>query len=120
MPVHAITDNYKGQVLDSKANFGGNIVVYFGWDHHLMFCAAKAFPLSPDMKWGDVIAGIMPEAFAQHPEFKQIDWDSAQWLLDNQPVSPEAGQTLAELGADHKSCFRFTTPELKGYQGAGV
>ncbi|MBY4676717.1 phenol hydroxylase subunit P4 [Marinobacterium arenosum] len=120
MPVHAITDNYQGQVLDAKANFGGNIVVYFGWDRHLMFCAAKAFPLSPDMRFGDVLANVLPEAFSQHPEFSQINWQTAQWQLDNQPINPQPDQTLAELGADHKSLFRFVTPELKGFRNAGI
>lgn len=120
MPVYAITDNYKGEVLDTKANFGGNIIVYFGWEDHQFFCAAKAFPLSPDMKWADVIAGIMPEAFGQHPEFSQINWDTVQWQLDNEAITPDPEKTLTQLGADHKSCFRFVTPELKGYQNAGV
>ena len=60
MPVQAITDNYTGQVMDAKANFGGNLIIYFGWDEHLMFCAPKAFPLPPQMTFGDVIDQIMP------------------------------------------------------------
>ena len=40
MPVHAITPDYKGEVKDRLENFHGNQIVYVGWDHHLMFCAA--------------------------------------------------------------------------------
>ena len=40
MPIQAITPDYKGEVLDKFENFHGNQVVYVGWDHHLMFCAA--------------------------------------------------------------------------------
>ena len=120
MPVHAITDNYQGEVLDAKANFAGNIIVYFGWDDHLMFCAAKAFPLPPQMTFGDVIDQIMPEAFGQHPEFDQIDWDKAEWKLDQQAITPQRDQSLEALGADHKSCFRLRTPGLTGYKGMGI
>ncbi|WP_027855951.1 phenol hydroxylase subunit P4 [Marinobacterium jannaschii] len=120
MSVRALQDNYRGEVLDARENFGGNIIVYFGWEEHQFFCAAKAFPLSPEMGWGDVIDQIMPEAFAQHPEFEKIDWSQAQWTLDNAPLQPQREQSLQQLGAGHKSCFRFTTPGLNGYQGAGV
>lgn len=120
MPVQAINDNYKGEVLDAKANFAGNVIIYFGWDEHLMFCAAKAFPLPPQMTFADVISQIMPQAFGQHPEFNDIDWAKAEWQLDRSPISPKPEQTLAELGADHKSCFRLRTPGLTGYKGTGV
>lgn len=120
MPVQAITDNYTGQVMDARANFGGNLIIYFGWDEHLMFCAPKAFPLPPQMTFGDVIDQIMPQAFGQHPEFKDIDWDKAQWTLNREAISPARDQSLEALGADHKSCFRLRTPGLTGYKGTGV
>ena len=48
MPVKAITPDYRGDIRDRRENFGGNIIVYVGWDEHLLFCAAKTFPLPPD------------------------------------------------------------------------
>lgn len=120
MPIHAITNDYQGAVRDAKANFAGNILVFFGWDEHLFFPSPKAAPLNPDMKWSDVVAGVMPELFGQHQEFSQIKWENVQWMLDNQSIIPDPNKTLAELGADHKSCFRFVTPELKGYRGLGI
>lgn len=120
MPAHAITADYHGDVKDARENFHGNIVVYVGWDHHLMFCASKAFPLPPTMPFAALIEQIMPEAFAQHPEFSSINWETAEWLLDGQPFTPDLDKGLEEQGVGHKSLIRFATPELKGYAGAGI
>lgn len=120
MPVYALNPGYQGERMDRVENFHGNQVVYLGWDEHRMFCAAKAFPLPPSMPFAALIENIMPEAFGQHPEFSQINWDTAEWLLDGEPFKPQADVSLADQGVGHKSLIRFKTPELKGYQGAGV
>lgn len=120
MPVIAITDDYKGKVLDKEANFGGNILVYIGWDDHLLFCSAKAFPLPPALTFGDFRAGVLKEGFGQHPEFSEIDWGTVEWVLNGTSISPQDEQTLQDLGFDHKSLLRFRTPGLTGYKGAGV
>lgn len=120
MPVKAIIDNYQGPNLDAEANFGGNIVVYVGWDEHLLFCSAKAFPLPPAMSFGDFKAGVMPEGFGQHPDFAKINWDNVEWTLNGSAISPNDDQSLADLGFDHKSLLRFKTPGLNGYKNTGV
>ncbi|MEH6577183.1 MAG: phenol hydroxylase subunit P4 [Amphritea sp.] len=120
MPVYALNPGYTGERMDRVENFGGNQVVYFGWDEHRMFCAAKAFPLPPSMPFAAVMEKILPEAFGQHPEFSQINWDTAEWLLNNEPFKPQMDASLEAQGIDHKSLIRFKTPELKGYAGAGV
>ncbi|MBR9867430.1 MAG: phenol hydroxylase [Oceanospirillales bacterium] len=120
MPVYALNPGYQGERMDRVENFHGNQVVYLGWDEHRMFCAAKAFPLPPSMPFAVLIENIMPEAFGQHPEFSQINWDTVEWLLDGEPFKPLADVSLADQEVGHKSLIRFKTPELKGYQGAGV
>lgn len=120
MPVHAITPDYQGEVKDRVENFNGNQVVYVGWDHHLMFCAAFAYPLPPEMPFRALLEEVMPEAFSQHPEWSSIDWSRATWLLDGKPFMPRMDVALKDQGIGHKSLLRFTTPELKGFQGAGV
>ncbi|WP_428035455.1 phenol hydroxylase subunit P4 [Amphritea sp.] len=120
MPVYALNPDYQGERMDRVENFHGNQIVYLGWDEHRMFCAAKAFPLPPSMPFAAVIETIMPEAFGQHPEFKQINWDSAEWLLDGEPFKPQLDVSLEAQGVGHKSLIRFKTPELRGYQNAGV
>lgn len=120
MPVNAITPDYQGEVLDKQENFNGNQVVYVGWDHHLMFCAAFAYPVPPEMPFKALINDVMPEAFSLHEEFAQVNWETAEWLLDGQPFIPQMDVSLKDQGIGHKSLLRFQTPELKGFQNAGV
>ena len=120
MPVRAITPDYKGEVLDRQENFGGNQLVYVGWDHHLMFCAAFAYPVSPEMTFSALLNDVMPTSFNLHSEFSDINWDNAEWLLDSQPFIPQMDVSLKDQGINHKSLLRFNTPELKGYKGAGI
>lgn len=120
MTIKAIRSDYHGEFKDSQEKFGGNIIVYIGWDYHLLFCATRAFPLPPQMSFSDVINGVIPEAYSAHPEFDQINWDTAEWLLNGEPISPGTDDTLESLGVDHKSVLRFATPELTGYAGAHI
>ena len=120
MSVHAITPDYHGDIKDARDKFHGNIIVYVGWDHHVMFCSSKALPLPPSMPFSAIIENIMPEAFAQHPEFSSINWETAGWLLDGNPFMPDLDKTLEQQGIAHKSLLRLVTPELKGYQSAGI
>ena len=106
--------------MDRQENFGDNQIVYVGWDEHRMFCAAKAFPLPPAMPFVALVESVMPEGFGQHPEFSMIDWEKVEWMLDDEPFTPEMDKSLAEQGIGHKSLIRFKTPDLKGYQCAGV
>lgn len=119
MPVHAISD-YQGEMLDKQANFHGNQVVYIGWDHHLMFCAPFAYPVPPEMPFKAFVHEVMADAFSLHPEFEQINWETAQWLLDGQAFQPQWDEALSVQNIAHKSALRLQTPELKGFQGAGV
>lgn len=120
MPVKAMFENYHGEVRDQHSNFGGNILVYIGWDDHLLFCSAKSFPLPPEMTFGDLKAGVLPEGFGQHPDFAQVDWTTVEWQLNGETLSPQDDKSLTDLGFDHKSLLRFKTPELMGYKGTGV
>lgn len=120
MPVKAMSPDYQGEMKDRVDNFHGNQVVYVGWDHHLMFCAAFAYPLPPEMPFGALITDVMPEAFSQHPEWEQIVWEKASWTLNGKPFTPDLSKPMNQQGISHKSLLRFKTPELKGFQSAGV
>lgn len=120
MPTIAMTPDYHGDIKDARENYHGNIMVFVGWDHHLLFCAAKAIPLPPGMTFGQVVEQVLPDAFGQHPEFKKINWETATWLLDGEPITPDMNKGLEEQGVGHKSLIRFQTPELKGYADAGI
>ena len=120
MAVQAIVPDYTGEIKDKVENFHGNQVVYVGWDGHLMFPAAFAWPLPPDMPFAALRDQVMAESFGLHPEWSQINWDQAQWTLDGAAFTPDASKGLAEQGIGHKSLLRFVTPGLNGYKGAGV
>lgn len=120
MAVTAIRPGYTGEVMDKQANYGDKILVFIGWDEHLLFCSAKAFPLPPAMTFKDFKAGVLPEGFNQHPDFEHIKWGEVEWNLNGEMITPTDEQTLEELGFDHKSLLRFKTPGLNGWKGTGV
>lgn len=120
MPVRAYTPNYRGEVRDRVDNFHGNQLVYVGWDHHLMFCAAFAFPVPPSLTFRQLRDQVMAEGFSPHPEWQAVNWDNTTWLLNGAPFTPALDTALIDQGIDHKSLLRFQTPDLKGFQNAGV
>lgn len=119
MPVSAITDDYTGERLDRVENFHGNQIVFVGWDHHLMFCSPVAFPMPPDAPFKALLEEAIPGAFSLHPEFSDIDWDKAEWLLNGEAFTPQPEKSLIDQGVDHKSIIRFSTPGLNGINGSG-
>ena len=118
MPVQALAPGYRGEKRDRPENFHGNLVFYFNWVDHLMFCAPIAFPLSPDMKLGDAVKHVISTAYSLHPDWEKIDWSTVKWELNRQPIVGDFNKSFKELGADHKSVFRFTTPGLTGIKGS--
>ncbi|TCM68305.1 dimethylsulfoxide oxygenase epsilon subunit [Acinetobacter calcoaceticus] len=120
MAVRAITPEYSFAARDTQSNYGDNILLYIGWDHHTLFCSAKAFLISPQATFQQLLDELMPAGFSQHPDFAQINWATTQFVLDRQSIQPDAQQKLVDLGFGHKSLLRFITPELKGYNGTHV
>ncbi|MCX5463076.1 phenol hydroxylase subunit P4 [Alcaligenes parafaecalis] len=120
MAVTAITPDYQGYARDQKSHYGESMLLYIGWDEHLLFCSAKAFLVQPDMTVSQLIQELMPAGFAQHPDFEQIEWSKVQWNLNGEAVELNPDATLGAKGFDHKSLLRFKTPGLNGYKGTGV
>lgn len=118
MSVVAITPDYEAPVRDREENFHGNRVVYFHWEDHLMFCAAIAFPLPPDMPFGAVLGEILPEHYGMHPDWEKVDLSKAKWTVDGKELTPDPDKSLADHGVKHKSLIRFWTPGLEGYEGS--
>jgi phenol hydroxylase P4 protein len=118
MPVRAITE-YVGEVKDRLESFGGNQLLYVGWERHLMFCAPFAFPFPPDMRFGDVVEKVLPGAFGYHPDFARIDWSKVTWTRSGQPFTPDFSRSLRENGLAHKDAIQFRTPGLDGVAGSG-
>lgn len=114
MAVKAMNE-YVGVERDAVENFHGNQVVYVDWDKHRLFCAALAFPLPPAMPFAALIKEVIPPAWGNHPQFSDIDWNSVQWILDDQEFTPKLDASLADNGVGHKSLLRFITPGLEEY-----
>jgi phenol hydroxylase P4 protein len=119
MAVQALYENYTGAVADAPTHFHGNQVVYVGWDEHLMFPFAAAFPLPPGMPFSALQRELLPSVFAVHPDFAKIDWSCAEWMLDGERFAPDPGKSLAENGIGHKSLLRLATPGLHGIGNTG-
>lgn len=120
MATIAITPEYRGLVRDQQQNYGDNIILYVGWDEHLLFCSAKAFLIHPTMSGRELIESVLTEGFSQHPDFEKIDWDTVLWRLNNETFHLDQEISLSKQGVDHKSLLRFKTPGLSGYNGSGV
>ncbi|PVZ83442.1 phenol hydroxylase [Serratia sp. S1B] len=120
MSVRAINTNYDFEPRDLQKHYGDNILIYIGWDHHTLFCAAHAMLVSPQQTFQQLLAQQMTAGFSQHPDFAEIEWDKAKFTLDHQEIQPQPQQTLAELGFSQKSLLRFVTPGLDGYHGSHV
>jgi phenol/toluene 2-monooxygenase (NADH) P5/A5 len=69
MAVVALEPGYEGTVLDARENFGPNQLVYLHWEKHLMFCAALAFPLPPEMPFAALVGELIPQFYGPHPDF---------------------------------------------------
>ena len=119
MAVKALHPGYKGEVRDRVENFHGNLVLFIGWDRHMMIGAPLALPLPPAMPFGDVIKKVLPAtAYAEHPDWPKIDWSKVEWLLSTKPFKPDLKKSLADNGLGHKSLVRFRTPNLSGIAGS--
>lgn len=118
MAVNALNPGYRGEVRDAEENFHGNRVVYVHWEEHLMFCAALAFPLPPQMPFGALVGEVLPQFYGPHPQFKEIDWAQVRWTLNGEDFTPDLEKSLDDNGITHKSLLRFWTPGLDGHQGS--
>ena len=117
MSVKSIGD-YSFTPKDKVENFHGNMLVYMQWEKHLSFCAPLAFPLPPDMPFGDLVAGVLAPAYAVHPDSENVDFEKGEWQLNNVPFTPDFSKSLQENGLSHKSVIRVRTPALEGLAGA--
>ncbi len=108
---------YKFPARDVRANFAQPLL-YFGWDEHMMFCAPLAVPLDLATPFGKVVTEVLPQLYAEHPDFSRIDWARVQWFRSATMFTPEHEQTLAQQGFKHKSVLRFRTPGLEGIKGS--
>lgn len=119
MTVKALQPGYKGEVKDRIELFHGNQLLYVGWDQHMMICAPIALSLPPTTSFSDLVGKVLPTtAYAQHPDWPNVDWSKAEWLRSGKPFEPTPGKSVADNGLGHKSILRLRTPNLSGIAGS--
>jgi phenol/toluene 2-monooxygenase (NADH) P4/A4 len=107
---------YQFPARDVVGNFPAPLL-YIGWDQHMMFCAPLCVPVPGDTVFADVVHGLLPKLYGQHPDFARIAWPQVQWFRSATMFTPAMPRTLAEQGFKHKSVLRFRTPGLEGLRG---
>lgn len=102
---------YAFPAIDARDAFHGAILVYVGWDRHLMFASPYVWALPPDMPFGALVEGPLAAAFGQHADWAAIDWSATRWTRGGEAFTPDFGKSLADNGLTHKDSLRFETPE---------
>lgn len=111
---------YEFRSADTREAFHGAMLVYAGWDRHLMFASPYAFAVPPDMPFADFARGPLGQAFGAHPDWARIEWDKTLWTRNGQPFTPDMSAGLEANGIGHKDSLRFDTPGLDGIGGRGI
>jgi phenol hydroxylase P4 protein len=109
--------DYRFPVRDVQAHFPAPLL-YIGGDGHMMFPSALCVPVPGDTLFGDLVDGLLPKLYGQHPDFGRVNWAQVQWFRGDRLFTPDRRKTLAELGFKHKSLLRWRTPGLEGLHGS--
>jgi len=117
MAVSAIKE-YVGVARDSLEKFNGKQLVYFSWDHHLLFAAPFLLCVEPQMTVQQLIDGALVPLLQADPDAAGLDWSQVEWLKSNQPWRPELQRSLADNGIGHKDQIRLRTAGLNSLQSA--
>src|SRR5690554_5266830 len=102
MGVFVIKPGYTGEIKDRVENFHGNQLLYIGWEDHLMYCAPLCIPVPPTLPFGALMAEIIPDLYAAHPDVEKIDWSKVEWFRSTERFTPDAAKTVTDNGLGHK------------------
>ncbi len=119
MAVKFIGDSYEFPSADREENFGGDIGIFILWEQHLMFTCPSAYRVPTAMPIKDFLETLFKLDYAQHPDTAKIDWDNAEWKLDEEAWTPDLDKSFADNGVGHHSFMRLRTPGLEGLHGVG-
>ncbi len=118
MPVKAIGE-YIFPAANRLENYGGDINIYVGWDHHLMMPCPSAYRIPPGFIMREFLEQFFRPDYEQHPDTAKLDFDSVEWTYEEKPWYPALDKSLAENGVTHMAYLRFRTPALNGLNGTG-
>lgn len=106
MPVVAISE-YKFPSKSRQELYGDDQLVHVWWKGNLWFVSAGCFRFPKAMPWGDFI-GVLKGYYTADPDFAPDSLDSVQWIIDDQPVTPDPALSLEANGVGHKSLIEFS------------
>jgi phenol/toluene 2-monooxygenase (NADH) P4/A4 len=105
MPVKALYD-YDFPSADRAELFGDDQLVYVHWDGNPLFCSAACFRVPRALPFGEFAAQIVGPWAASDPDFDP--GAVLRWRLFDEPLTPEPGRSLADLGIGHKALLHFS------------
>lgn len=111
---------YRFPAVDRQDAFHGAMLLYAGWDRHMMFASPYAWALPPGMSFSAFVEGPLAQAFSMHPDWERIDWAAVTWTCGGEPFVPDFAGSLCVNGLVHKDALRFDTPGLDGIDGLGL
>ncbi len=87
--------------------YGDDQLVNVWWKGNAFFVAASCFRFPKAMPWGDLL-GVLKGFFAADPDFVPGSLDTAAWVIDDKPVTPDPAASLEANGVGHKSLIQFS------------
>lgn len=106
MAVKALYD-YTFPSADRVENFGDDQLVYVHWLDNPLFCSAACFRAPQAMPFDTFVTEMVVPWAGSDPDFDAGSING--WQLFDDPLQPEEGATLTDLGVGHKALLKFTT-----------
>lgn len=103
---------YKFAPRDRAEIYGGNQIVYFCWERHMLFAAPFITFVSGEMKLREYLDTVIKPLLGHDPDAPQVEWAKAQWSNGPRPFTPDFDTSLADNGIGHKTKIIMSTPGL--------
>jgi Phenol hydroxylase conserved region len=98
---------YDFPAVDPPENYGGDLVFYTYDEGNTYFATAFTFRAPPQTPWGAFRSEMLDPLLSADPD---IDLAKVRnWRVDDEPITPGGGDTLADLGIGWKSFIRFNS-----------
>ena len=87
--------------------FGDDQLVHVYWKHNRWMCAASCFRVPKAITWAAFLSDVVYPVFECDPDFDRAT-TTFSWAVDDRPITPADGDSLAELGVGHKGLLVAT------------
>lgn len=91
---------YEFESRSRQELYGEDQLVSVWWADNPFMCSAAMFRAPKSMTWSDFKTQMIDGWAAGDPDYDPThDWS---WSLDGEPLTPQDGATLTDLGIGHK------------------